>query len=143
MPTNARHYLFDTSAALALVDTGNPNRGWLLQFTNGSRRGLSGHAFFELYSVLTRLPQSAGRLSAAGAKALIERDFPESRFLAPADQAALLTQLAAEGISGGSVYDALVGAAARAHGLPLISCDLRARVVYRALGVDLVSQTSS
>lgn len=41
------------------------------------------------------------------------------------------------GIAGGSVYDALIGAAAVEHGLPLISRDQRARDSYRELGVDL------
>jgi hypothetical protein len=39
------------------------------------------------------------------------------------------------GISGGAVYDALVGAAARQHGRLLVSGDARARPVYEALGV--------
>jgi hypothetical protein len=41
------------------------------------------------------------------------------------------------GISGGSVYDALVGAAARQHHLRLLSSDVRARPVYELLGVDV------
>ena len=38
-------------------------------------------------------------------------------------------------ISGGAVYDALVGATARQHQRSLVSRDARARVVYEALGV--------
>jgi hypothetical protein len=40
-------------------------------------------------------------------------------------------------MSGGAVYDALVGAAARQHRLTLISSDMRARPVYEALGVTV------
>lgn len=40
-------------------------------------------------------------------------------------------------ITGGSVYDALVGAVAVEQGLRLISLDRRAEPVYLALGVDL------
>jgi predicted nucleic acid-binding protein len=41
------------------------------------------------------------------------------------------------GIAGGSVYDALVGAAAVESGLVLFSRDARAIRVYRALQVDV------
>lgn len=40
------------------------------------------------------------------------------------------------GLTGGAFYDGLVGAAARKHNLPLISCDRRAEPTYRALGVN-------
>jgi hypothetical protein len=46
-------------------------------------------------------------------------------------------ELARLGISGGAVYDALVGAAARQHGRLLVSGDARARPVYEALGVRI------
>lgn len=36
---------------------------------------------------------------------------------------------------GGALYGGLVGAAARAHKLPLITCDRRAEAKYWALGV--------
>lgn len=39
------------------------------------------------------------------------------------------------GIAGGSVYDALVGYAAKAHGAVLAACDARARDTYRNLDV--------
>jgi len=48
-----------------------------------------------------------------------------------------LREIGERGIAGGSVYDALVGATARAHGLTLISRDRRARLTYEALGVDV------
>ncbi|BBZ52193.1 hypothetical protein MHEI_39100 [Mycobacterium heidelbergense] len=37
--------------------------------------------------------------------------------------------------AGGALYDGLVGAAAREHQLPLVTCDRRAESTYRALGV--------
>jgi predicted nucleic acid-binding protein len=40
------------------------------------------------------------------------------------------------GITGGAVYDALVGEAARAHGRILLTRDLRARRTYDLMGVD-------
>ena len=48
-----------------------------------------------------------------------------------------VVQLAELGVAGGGVYDALVGAAARHHGLPLATRDLRAATVYRALNVEV------
>ena len=50
---------------------------------------------------------------------------------------ALGPEIADLGVSGGAVYDALVGAAARQHQRPLVSADARARPVYEALGVEL------
>ncbi len=47
----------------------------------------------------------------------------------------LLHEFAEAGLAGGALYDGLVGAAARQHKLPLITCDRRAEPTYRALGV--------
>jgi predicted nucleic acid-binding protein len=55
-----------------------------------------------------------------------------------ADARGLFDGLAALGIAGGSVYDALVGAAARAHDLPLATRDRRAVETYRLLDVDVL-----
>ena len=40
-------------------------------------------------------------------------------------------------VSGGAVYDALVGQAAATHGLPLASRDRRAIETYRAVGASV------
>ena len=95
---------------------------------------MSGHAATELLSVLTRLPQPH-RLSPAAALRLEENNFPESRFLSAGDTRSVLRELADAGLAGGALYDGLVGAAARKHDLPLITCDRRAEPTYRALGV--------
>jgi len=97
---------------------------------------MAGHAWFETYSVLTRLPAGLRR-SPADALRLLARNFPASGFLGEADAADLGGELARLGISGGAVYDALVAAAARQHRLPLVSADARARPVYEALGVEI------
>ncbi|ARG55409.1 type II toxin-antitoxin system VapC family toxin [Mycobacterium kansasii] len=135
MPTNAEHVLVDTSAALALGQRENPfhlaSRARLL----ACRRGMSGHAAVELLSVLTRLPPPH-RLKSAAALRLAETNFPESRFLSATDTKDLLREFAELGLAGGAVYDGLVGAAARKHKLPLITCDRRAELTYRVLGVN-------
>jgi hypothetical protein len=96
---------------------------------------MAGHAAVELLSVLTRLPPPQ-RLSPVAALRLQETNFPESRFLSATDTKNLLREFAEVGLAGGALYDALVGAAARKHKLPLISCDRRAEPTYRVLGVN-------
>ena len=126
--------LLDTSAAVALVVEDHEAHAATLEAVRGRRLGLAGHAWFESYSVLTRLPGGLRR-SPADVAALLAHDFPETAFLAEEAAAALGPELATMGISGGAVYDALVGAAARQHGQSLVSGDARARTVYEALSV--------
>lgn len=52
------------------------------------------------------------------------------------DQWEALEELASAGITGGSIYDGLIGFAARQGGLTLVSLDRRARTAYERLGVD-------
>jgi len=98
--------------------------------------GLAGHAAFETFSVLTRLPPPARRTPATVSR-LLASNFPQSRFLSAERMASLLSELPAHGIAGGAVYDALVGATAVEHGLMLVSRDLRALETYRELGTDV------
>lgn len=126
--------LLDTSAAVALVVEDHEAHAATLEAVRGRRLGLAGHAWFETYSVLTRLP-GGRRRSPADVAALLAHDFPATAFLADDAAAALGPELAKLGISGGAVYDALVGAAARQRGRSLVSGDARARTVYEALGV--------
>lgn len=128
--------LLDTSTAVALVVEDHEAHVATLNAVRGRRLGLAGHAWFETYSVLTRLP-SGLRRSPADAIHLLARDFPASGFLGEAEAAGLGGELAELGISGGAVYDALVGAAARQHQRKLVSADARARPVYEALGVEV------
>jgi predicted nucleic acid-binding protein len=97
--------------------------------------GLAGHAWFETYSVLTRLPPGARR-SPAVVRALLDRNFPGAWFLDAPATVTLAGELARLGIAGGAVYDALVGAAARHHGAQLLTRDARAMRTYAALGVQ-------
>jgi predicted nucleic acid-binding protein len=128
--------LLDTSTAVALVVEDHEAHGSTRAALQGRRLGLAGHAWFETYSVLTRLPAGLRR-SPSDAVRLLTRNFPASGFLGEAEAAGLSVEIAGLGISGGAVYDALVGAAARQHRLPLVSADARARPVYEALGVEI------
>ncbi len=126
--------LVDTSVAVALAVADHEHHETTFQALAGRRLGLCGHAAFEAFSVLTRLPPPARRTPATVAR-LLAASFPYSRFLSADRAASLLAELEAIGIAGGAVYDALVGATAREHRLPLATRDARALDTYRALEV--------
>lgn len=127
--------LLDTSAAIALLLEDHEAHVEAVEAVRGRRLGLAGHAWFETYSVLTRLP-GALRRSPAEAVRLLNHNFPASTFLSASAASDLGAELARLGVAGGSVYDALVGAAARDAARPLVSRDVRARPTYAALGVS-------
>jgi len=126
----------DTSVAVALVVTDHERHHQTLDALGDRRLGLCGHAAFETFSVLTRLPPPVRRTPAAVAR-LLAQNFPYSRFLSVGAAATLLAELEPRRIAGGSVYDALVGAAAAEHGCILATGDQRALDTYRALDVQV------
>lgn len=128
--------LVDTSVAVAILLADHEGHSETIDAVDGLRLGLSGHAWFETYSVLTRLPPALRR-SPRDVQALLEHDFPATCHLGHDALSDLALELARIGVAGGAVYDALVGAAARAHDLPLLSRDRRAGPIYDALGVDV------
>lgn len=128
--------LVDTSVAVAVAVADHEHHEVTTQVLGERRLGLAGHAAFETFSVLTRLPPPARRTPATVAR-LLAATFPHSSFLSSRGAASLLVRLEALGIAGGSVYDALVGAAASEHRVTLATRDLRALDTYRALGVDV------
>ena len=128
--------LVDTSVAVALVVADHEHHEAVAGAVGPRRLGLAGHAAFETFSVLTRLPPPARREPKVVAR-LIRTSFPDSQFLDRDETAALLERLADLGIAGGAVYDALVGAVAAARSLPLATRDARAVDVYRTLDVDV------
>ena len=136
MPTNGKTapLLVDTSVAVALLVADHEAHRSTAAAVGGRRLGLAGHAAFETFSVLTRLPPPARR-SPAVVSQLLASNFPHSCFLHPDTCRRLLLELGELGIGGGLVYDALVGAAARASRLRLATRDRRALDTYRVLGV--------
>ena len=128
--------MVDTSVAVALTVADHEHHEPTFRALGGRRLGLAGHAAFETFSVLTRLPPPARRSPAAVAR-LLAANFPHSRFLGARAAASLLGELETAGIAGGGVYDALVGAAASEHRLRLATRDRRALEIYRALEVDV------
>lgn len=99
------------------------------------RPRLPAHVAVETYSVLTRLPPPH-RAAADLVIAFLDARFPGASLPLPGSaHDALLREAARRGISGGGVYDALVGATARHAGAVLLTRDRRASQVYDALGV--------
>jgi predicted nucleic acid-binding protein len=138
MPTRGSRaeLLVDTSVAVALVVADHAQHASTTTAIDRRVVGLAGHAAFETFSVLTRLP-APHRRSPQAVSRIIATDFPATRQLSARASAALLARVADIGLSGGSVYDALVGAAAAEHGLPLATRDRRAVETYRSLGVEV------
>lgn len=140
MPTKSRgvevDVLVDTSVAVAVVLEDHEHHGSTLHAIRNRTLGLAGHAAFETFSVLTRLPPPARRSPEAVTR-LISANFLSIKYLSTSGAAALLPKFSDLRIAGGSVYDALVGAVAAESGLVLLTRDARAIPTYRALAVDI------
>ncbi|OBF86193.1 hypothetical protein A5791_01315 [Mycobacterium sp. 852002-51163_SCH5372311] len=135
MTSKGDRWACDTSVAVAALDPTHEAhsacRRALVQF----RPALAGHAMFETYSVLTRLPIPL-RLTATQAAAVLMEAFPTKCWLDATATDRLFEQLAVDNILGGSVYDALVGKAALTHRRILLTRDRRAERTYRSLDVE-------
>lgn len=140
MPTRHSVVLVDTSVAVAAMLGDHESRPAVVAALAGTRPGLAGHAWFETYSVLTRLP-APQRRPAQEISSALDRNFPETRWLSQAASTELAARCASLGIAGGAVYDALVAAVALAEDLPLFTRDLRAVGTYQAVGVRAIPIT--
>ena len=125
---------FDTSAAVPFLVRSHTAHPAVRRHAAGRATVLTAHSLAETYSVLTRLPGDA-RVTADDAVRLIEANFGSVLAASATETATLPRVLAALGVVGGAVYDALVGLAARAAGVPLVTRDARALGTYAALGV--------
>lgn len=124
----------DTSVAIAALDPTHEAHPACRRALVDLRPALAGHAVFETYSVLTRLPVEL-RLTADRALSVLAAAFPDDCWLDADATRDLRNRLADAGIVGGSVYDALVGQAAAANGRTLLTRDQRAERTYRSLRV--------
>ena len=125
----------DTSVAIAALDPTHEAHSACRRVLIDRRPALAGHAAFETYSVLTRLPVPL-RLSADQAVSVLAQAFPAECWLDAAGMRDLRERLAALDIVGGSVYDALVGQACVTNGRTLLTRDRRAERTYRSLEVQ-------
>lgn len=99
---------------------------------------LIGHTMFEFVSVMSRLPEPhrvETRLLADWLKGTFAQ--PPLVLSAKQTQSAVET-LVTSGVTGGAIYDGLVGLIARTHETTLVSLDQRATLTYERLGVDVL-----
>lgn len=135
MTFNGDRWACDTSVAVAALDPTHEAHPACRRALVELRPALAGHATFETYSVLTRLPLPL-RLSAAQASSVLAAAFPEGCWLDANGTRDLREQLADLDIVGGSIYDALVGQAAVSDQRTLLTRDIRAERTYRKLDVE-------
>ena len=135
MTSNGDSWACDTSVAIAALDPAHEAHPACRRALVDRRPALAGHAAFETYSVLTRLPIPL-RLTADQAASVLASAFPGDCWLDAAGMRDLRERLAALDIVGGSVYDALVGQASVTNGRTLLTRDRRAERTYRSLEVQ-------
>lgn len=97
---------------------------------------LIAHSALETYSVLTRLP-APHRVAPAVAHAYLA-DLASDDYLTldPRAHRELIGYLAAQNVTGGAAYDALVGSTAKAAGATLLTRDRRAVKTYELLHAE-------
>ncbi len=130
-----RAWAVDTSVALAALDESHDAHRDSRAAVIRHRPVLAGHATFETFSVLTRLP-GALRVPPDLARRVIRAAFPSTCWLSAKQHERLVALLDSHAIIGGAVYDALVGYAASVNGRVLLTGDARAQRTYRLLGVE-------
>ena len=126
----------DTTVVVAAALPGHESHDAAVAALGDGQTQMLAHVAVEAYSVLTRLPPPQ---QVAGPVALhfLNRRFRLPPLVLPAAEYDRLLDLAAgEGITGGAIYDALVGMTARAAGATLLSLDRRAVPTYQLIGVD-------
>jgi predicted nucleic acid-binding protein len=135
MTPNGDRWACDTSVAVAALDPTHEAHSACRRALVEHRPALAGHAMFETYSVLTRLPLPL-RLSAGQAASVLAAAFPDDCWLDASGTVDLRERIADLDIVGGSVYDALVGQAAVTNQRVLLTRDRRAERTYRSLDVE-------
>jgi predicted nucleic acid-binding protein len=128
--------LLDTSVAIPLLVTSHVAHRAVQASLDDRSVALSGHAVYETYAVLTRLPGDA-RVAPEDAVRLLRDRFESPAVLDARSTRSAPAVLAASGVAGGATYDGLVALAARSAGLPLASRDRRAQSTYQLLGVPV------
>lgn len=99
------------------------------------RPRLIAHVAIETYSVLTRLPPPHRASASIVAEFLTASFAAPPLVLPPEAYFELIVGAARTALTGGAIYDALIGATARSAGATLLTRDRRAISTYEALGV--------
>lgn len=140
--------LFDTTVLIAaMVETHASHQvalTWLLSIKNGEHSGLvAAHSLAEFYAVSTALPVSP-RITPFIAKKLIQENIVglfEIISLSGNDYIDVVNQMANTGISGGTIYDAIIfHAANKANAEKILTLnDKHFRRIYPALTDKIVA----
>lgn len=140
LPESSRRSTVDTSVVVAALLGWHKNHQ---RAADALRRAVAvpAHVLLETYSVLTRMP-APHRVAPQTASAALGA-LPLPVIASPPVDAALVARLASLDISGGAVYDALVGLTAQHHGLVLTTLDIRATRTYDLLDVENASAAAS
>lgn len=126
----------DSSVIVAAFGPWNPGHEASAKAVRRRPR-IPAHSIVEAYSVLTRVSpprRATPRVAWEYLEALLHEPILA---LTSADVAKLLGQAAAEGVVGGAIYDALIGATAKRAGATLLTRDRRALRTYQAVGADV------
>lgn len=126
----------DTSVLVAALASWHPRHADAHRAVAGVDAVVA-HVLIETFSVLTRLP-APHRVAAVDVAAALQRLPWRPVGLPAAHHLTVLGVSADLGVGGGAVYDALVAATAREHGLDLVTSDVRARRTYDAVGARYV-----
>lgn len=127
----------DSSVAVAAFSEWHPRHEAAHRALVGARIGIVAHAAFETYSVLTRLPEPH-TMSADVVREWIDDTFGDRWLgLAVTGQRLALSELEPRGISGGAVYEGLIGITAAASEATLVTLDRRAVRTYALVGADV------
>lgn len=132
-----RRLALDISVAVPYLMRGHSAHVHVRQWLAGVETVLTTHSLVETYSVLTRLPGDA-RVAPVDAVRLIDDNMGAVVAVPEAAAMVLHQRMARHGVAGGAVHDALVGIAASAAALTLVTRDVRAAGTYTALEVDHV-----
>lgn len=125
----------DTSVLVPVLLSWHENHRAARRAVLGEVQHVPAHVLLETYSVLTRLP-APHRISPVSAADAVAR-LPMTALVLPGDaHSGLVNDLGRARVRGGAVYDALVAATARHHGLRLLTRDRRARATYDVVGVE-------
>ena len=127
----------DTSVIVASILDGGARQVVCANALETSSAAAAGHAWFDSFSVLTRLPLEV-RLSPSDAWRVLASATHGARFLSTAEQNDFQDWLGDVSLAGGAVYDALVGWVAKAADVPLLTRDVRALPIYRALKIEVL-----
>ncbi len=126
----------DTSVAVAAALPWHESHAAAVSALPRDATPLLAQVAIETYSVLTRLPPPQ-RVPATVARDYLSETFACPPLVLPPDGYERLLDIAAtRGITGGAVYDALVGATAHDAGATLLTLDRRAIPIYELLNVD-------